>query len=176
MYEVIALVSLARGQDVHESQIMSPFSMYADLFFLPILATIAYFLLYYIFILVHLKVKQDVKNEKVREATSELADELLTHARNMPGVATDVRFIRADRTVLNMLEQMPPFIIGMSLLSIFVNPDLGGYLGFSYIFLRIFYYPLYYRGAMLSVLVTYPNYAIVLAFYAVTALKLFKFI
>lgn len=139
---------------------MSPFREYAQLFTLPILATVVYFLLYYSFILIHLKVKQAAKLKAQQKIVEGAPAELYSHARNAPGVAGDLNFIRADRTVLNMLEQMPAFLCSLWLFSLFVSPLWGGLLGFAYIFGRIFYYPLYYRVRLLSLLVTYPNYAI----------------
>lgn len=39
------------------------------------------------------------------------------NSRIKEGVSTHPRFVRADRTMLNMLEQMPPFLASMWMVS-----------------------------------------------------------
>eukprot|EP01129_Flabellula_baltica_P014089 TRINITY_DN667_c0_g1_i2.p1 TRINITY_DN667_c0_g1~~TRINITY_DN667_c0_g1_i2.p1 ORF type:complete len:108 (+),score=6.83 TRINITY_DN667_c0_g1_i2:388-711(+) len=64
-----------------------------------------------------------------------------------------------ERTQMNMLEQMPPFLITMWLFSIFVEPVWGAILGLVYTVMRLFY-PCFYPPPKVFV-ITLPNYVII---------------
>eukprot|EP00440_Ansanella_granifera_P043314 gb/GFBE01046953.1/.p1 GENE.gb/GFBE01046953.1/~~gb/GFBE01046953.1/.p1 ORF type:complete len:179 (+),score=43.19 gb/GFBE01046953.1/:1-537(+) len=65
-----------------------------------------------------------------------------------------------DRSVGNMLEQMPCFLLVTLPYGMFVNPILAGYLVFAYVFLLILYPALYDMGAPLLFISTFPRYFI----------------
>jgi len=67
---------------------------------------------------------------------------------------------RADRTVANMLEQMPCALVSTTLYALFVNAELGPRLGWVWILFRSIYPVVYGRGALLFCS-TLPGYAIV---------------
>ena len=51
----------------------------------------------------------------------------------------DPRMLSIDRIVINTQEQMVPMLVSMWVHSFFVNPTVGGILGFCWIALRIAY-------------------------------------
>lgn len=160
-------------------------------FTFPALVTVAYIALYYAYIVVHLRVKAQVQRETKRLFDAQKKDEnssddpskslvrterkklpVNVHPRNIAAVANHPAFIRAERTVLNMLEQMPPFLFGLWLFSVFVDPTYGGYLGVAYIASRSLYYSFYTKVPLLLGLVTFPNYGVILWFYVRTAIQI----
>merc|ERR1712137_85545 len=81
-------------------------------------------------------------------------------------IAKHPKIIAADRTFLNMLEQMPPFLASMWLFSIFCHPYWGGALGLIYTTLRAFYFFVYPPPK--AFIVTLPNYLIIFVMLACT--------
>uniref|UniRef100_A0A7S2GTH8 MAPEG family protein n=1 Tax=Alexandrium andersonii TaxID=327968 RepID=A0A7S2GTH8_9DINO len=65
-----------------------------------------------------------------------------------------------DRTTLNMLEQMPCFLLMALPYALFVSPTVGAYLVFAYVFFLILYPVLYDKGAPLLFISTFPRYFI----------------
>merc|ERR1711870_217427 len=61
-----------------------------------------------------------------------------------------------DRTTLNMLEQMPCFLLIVLPYALFVSPTVGAYLVFAYVLFLI----LYDKGAPLLFISTFPRYFI----------------
>jgi len=133
----------------------------------PILATSAYFILYYSWLLVMLvcrwwwidreiwrKLKEERKDSKEKPSFLDHRHALEKHP---------IKYI-LDRSQLNQLEQMPPFLLGLWLYALFINPARAGFLGLVYTGLRVLYPFLYRTPRFLLPLVTFPNYGIVAFF------------
>lgn len=67
-----------------------------------------------------------------------------------------------DRTVANMMEQMPCALVSTGLYALFVNAQLGSRLGWLWIFFRALYPHVYRRGPPMLFCSTMPGYFIVL--------------
>merc|ERR1712217_501023 len=65
-----------------------------------------------------------------------------------------------DRTTLNMLEQMPCFLLVALPYSLFISPTVGAYLTFAYVLFLILYPFLYDKGAPILFISTFPRYFI----------------
>jgi hypothetical protein len=85
-----------------------------------------------------------------------------------PGVVAKMKNI--DRTVGNMLEQMPIFLFVLVPYALFINPVRAGYLLFAYAALTVLYPFLYDMGAPILFASTFPRYFIV--YYMAGALML----
>ena len=69
---------------------------------------------------------------------------------------------KADRTVANMIEQMPCALVSIGLYALFANAELGARLGWWWIFFRAIYPHVYAHGTPLLFCSTLPGYAIVI--------------
>eukprot|EP00301_Raphidiophrys_heterophryoidea_P026261 c9021_g1_i2.p1 GENE.c9021_g1_i2~~c9021_g1_i2.p1 ORF type:complete len:145 (-),score=33.44 c9021_g1_i2:76-510(-) len=118
-------------------------------FRLPILATFAYFVLYYVFLFSQSKVKLALMKEAKKKGEKFIP----------PYYSTEKRMLCADRTAANMLEQLPPFLVSMWMYAVFVDANVAGYLGLAYTAIRSFY-PFVF-GSMKALYVTIPNYLII---------------
>merc|ERR1712217_325508 len=65
-----------------------------------------------------------------------------------------------DRTTLNMLEQMPCFLLVTLPYALFISPTVAAYLVFAYVLFLILYPVLYDKGAPLLFISTFPRYFI----------------
>jgi hypothetical protein len=77
-----------------------------------ILATVAYFVLYYIWIIRFLIVKFSIASEVKAEWRKKNPKERLSTVEYFKALKKHPRLYMADRTQLNMLEQMGPFLVG----------------------------------------------------------------
>ena len=102
----------------------------------PIIVTVSYVFLYYIFLVNILRVK--VKLHKKYRDKGEKFDRYFSQDREM---------LAADRIQLNMLEQMPTFLTLLWLYSFFIDIQCASILGGIYIFSRAIY-PLILNGKM----------------------------
>lgn len=68
----------------------------------------------------------------------------------------------ADRTVANMMEQMPCALVSTGMYALFVNAHLGAQLGWWWILFRAIYPLVYRRGPPMLFCSTLPGYTIVL--------------
>lgn len=94
----------------------------------PAWVTLAYVALYYAFLCNILRVKQGLR--KQYKQRGEKFDRY--HGQ-------DPVMLAADRTQLNMLEQMPPFLILLWLHAVFVSPQEATLLGAIYTGSRVLY-------------------------------------
>lgn len=97
------------------------------------LATLAYIMLYYVFIGYQGRVKAKVINR----INKELKDGKQTNETRYN--CQDPDLLVADRTMLNMLEQMPPFLVTLWLHAIFVSPVSATIGAWIYIATRAIY-------------------------------------
>jgi len=81
---------------------------------------------------------------------------------------SDPLMVAAERTQLNMLEQMPPFLVCFWLYSVFIDPSHGASLAILYTVLRYMYFFLWPKY---HYLITLPNYFII-AYYCVGLVRL----
>ncbi|MEQ9499724.1 MAG: MAPEG family protein [Deltaproteobacteria bacterium] len=94
----------------------------------PILVTLAYLLLYYVFQLHIMRVKGRLVSEY--KARGEKFDRYFGQDRHM---------LAADRIQLNMLEHMPPFLVLLWLAAVFVEPVFATVVGGVYVAARALY-------------------------------------
>ncbi len=94
----------------------------------PIAVTLAYILVYYAFMIWQLRVKARLPAEY--KARGETFDRYFTQDREM---------LAADRTLLNTLEHMPPFLALLWLDAVFVSPLFATVLGAVYVVARAIY-------------------------------------
>ena len=124
----------------------------------PIIVTVSYFFLYYIFLLNILRTK--LKLQKKYKENSEKFDRYRSQ---------DPEMLAADRIQLNMLEHMPLFLILMWLYAIFVSISTATTLGGVYTLVRAIY-PLLVGGKLgreipLRIMpITFTGYIICLCF------------
>ncbi len=124
----------------------------------PLIVTLTYLVVYYGFIIRVAFVKYALA-ARYREQ-GEKFDRYFTPDREM---------LAADRAQLNMLEQMPPFLVLLWLTAVFVSPLFATVCGAVYILSRVAY-PLVMggqlgRGVRHSILLsTLPGYLVMLAF------------
>jgi len=85
-----------------------------------------------------------------------------------PGIVAQMKNI--DRTVGNMLEQMPIFFLVMMPYALWINPIRAGYLIAAYVFFILLYPVLYPMGMPILFASTFPRYWIV--YYMAGALML----
>eukprot|EP00343_Euplotes_focardii_P009736 CAMPEP_0205829038 /NCGR_PEP_ID=MMETSP0206-20130828/36839_1 /ASSEMBLY_ACC=CAM_ASM_000279 /TAXON_ID=36767 /ORGANISM="Euplotes focardii, Strain TN1" /LENGTH=128 /DNA_ID=CAMNT_0053131397 /DNA_START=29 /DNA_END=412 /DNA_ORIENTATION=+ len=116
-----------------------------------VLVTCLYFIVYYVFLILGLfaKIGSGARRaEALKKADGDKFAVLNWRTKDLP-------VKRTDRSQLNMLEQMPPFLVAMWMYALFVDPVLAAQLGFLYTALRALYFPLY--TWKLHILVTIPN-------------------
>lgn len=124
----------------------------------PIWVTLAYFGLYYAFILNILREKSRLKKEYAEKGKT--FDRYFSHDRAM---------LAADRTQLNMLEQMPVFLALFWLHAFLVSPFEATVLGAVYTGTRAVY-PFFLKGRIgrnipfRILYVTFTGYIILLIF------------
>jgi MAPEG family len=158
-----------------------------------IFATTLYVALYYFFMIVHTVVKFRVKfavkraheaNKKKQQDAQKSLEAvpskerraLNVHSRNDTRIAEHPDFIVADRTMLNMNEQMGVFLTSLWLYVLVVDADFGANLCFFYTACRLFYYPFYNKPLLLLPLVTFPNYFVTWYMAGAVALKALPFV
>ena len=124
----------------------------------PLLVTLAYLLVYYGIIV-------NVGRTKIR-----LAREYAKRGEKFDRYfGEDREMLAADRFQLNQLEHMPPFLILLWLVAVFVSPVFATVGGSIYVLTRVLY-PLMMgarlgRGVKGSILVaTLPSYLVLLSF------------
>lgn len=122
-------------------------------------ATVGYFLLYYVFVINCSRVRHALIKEY--KAAGKKFDRYF---------GQDKKMLQADRTQLNMLEQMPPFVVTLWLYAVFVDAGTAGFLGWVYVASRALY-PIVTAtiasSGRLSALVlvsTIPNYLVIVYF------------
>lgn len=121
----------------------------------PIWVTVAYIGLYYLFLLHILRVK--IRLHREYQERGETFDRYFSQDREM---------LAADRTQLNMLEQMPAFLCALWLHALFVSPVTATLAGAAYTAMRAIY-PLLLAGKMgrevpfRLFVVTMPSYAVI---------------
>jgi len=120
----------------------------------PVVITLAYVVLYYAFQVNVARAKTQLSREYT--ARGERFDRYFSHDRQM---------LAADRIQLNMLEHMPPFLVLLWLVAVFVSPTRATIAGGVYVAARTLY-PLLMgnrlgRGIRSVVLVsTVPGYLV----------------
>ena len=90
--------------------------------------TLAYILLYYVFMLNILRVKL-----RLMKRCKEQGERFERYTKHYP------ELLAADRIQLNTLEHMPPFLVLLWLQAIVVSPQSASVLGWSYVILRALY-------------------------------------
>mmetsp|Transcript_13119 Transcript_13119/g.45889 ORF Transcript_13119/g.45889 Transcript_13119/m.45889 type:complete len:153 (-) Transcript_13119:165-623(-) len=114
----------------------------------PIAVTAAYMLVYYGFI-----INQVLTSGRLKRAAKKKGERFNRHGNTEPDM------IWADRTVLNMLEQMVPFLVSLWAHAAFVSPDTAAMLGAVYVACRACYPVAWMLNKVLFV--TVPNYIII---------------
>jgi hypothetical protein len=94
----------------------------------PVLVTVAYLAVYYGLIVNGLRTKTRLRREY--RARGERFDRYFGHDRTM---------LAADRYMLNMLEQMPPFLVLLWLYSVFIGSFGATVAGSIYVATRVAY-------------------------------------
>lgn len=94
----------------------------------PILVTVAYTALYFAMITYGLRVR--MRLYRAHKARGERFDRYFNEDRGL---------LAADRMQLNMLEQMPVFLIGLWMHAVFVSPSAAGIAGWVYVACRAAY-------------------------------------
>lgn len=122
-------------------------------FSFPVLVTVTYFLVYYLFMVLQISTRQD------GWPRHDYSDET---------------WKMGDRTFLNTLEQMVPFLLPMWLFALFISPHQAGVLGTIYVVFRLLF-PVFWglRGGwtILVEVSTQPQYAVIASFYVALAVK-----
>ena len=143
----------------------------------PVLVTVAYFVMYYA-MLFGLQSRTKYRLKAKYKARGEKFDRY--HGR-------DQEMLAADRAVGNTHEQQGPFIAGLWLYAIFVDPRRATTLGTIYVVFRAAYpfllratYPflqsdgrLSKRNPKLVIVATLPNYLIIFYFLGATAVEVY---
>lgn len=142
----------------------------------PAQVTIAYFGLYYAFIIYQGIIKAKVIKEGVRAAKmAKEAGKPVEHVNRY--TSTDPRLLRADRSVLNMLEQMPAFVSSLWLYAVFVDANFGAKLGWFYLAFRaaypFFFYPTTTGFSAKILYSTIPNYLVIFYYLIAVARRVF---
>lgn len=128
----------------------------------PIIVTVCYFLLYYVFLLRIPKIKFALMKSIRENWKKENPQGRLGGAELHRLMQLDPQMYEVARAQLNMLEQMPPFLFSFWLYVIFVDARIGAILGGVYTGFRAFY-PFFY-GTNALLLITVPNYLVILYF------------
>eukprot|EP00282_Hemiselmis_andersenii_P024530 CAMPEP_0172001486 /NCGR_PEP_ID=MMETSP1041-20130122/2899_1 /TAXON_ID=464988 /ORGANISM="Hemiselmis andersenii, Strain CCMP439" /LENGTH=254 /DNA_ID=CAMNT_0012655137 /DNA_START=63 /DNA_END=827 /DNA_ORIENTATION=- len=116
--------------------------------------TLAYFVMYYVFILTQAFNRIKVIRQK-KKAEKE--------GRKVVPVSQDKGQMRWDRTVGNTLEQQNPFLWGLWLNALFVGPGTAEMLGWAYVICRLFYPFVFPLSRPLLYTSTFPNYWVIIA-------------
>ena len=130
--------------------------------------TLAYLLLYYLFMLNGLLVKM-----KVAKRCKAQGEPFLRYTGNYPEV------LAADRVQLNTLEHMPPFLVLMWTQALIVSPQSAAWLGAIYVVIRATY-PLFLGRTLTRsfpkrvFLNTFSGYAVLTVFIVWQLIKLFE--
>lgn len=122
----------------------------------PLVVTVAYFLLWYCFLL-GLQSRTKYRLKARYEEEGKAFDRYFGQDREMLAV---------DRVVANTHEQMGPFLVSLWLFAIFSSPRYATWLGATYVVLRALYPILLGRRVSNTqskrvAFVTFPSYAIV---------------
>ncbi len=130
----------------------------------PLLVTISYMALYYVFMIYQMVVKFSVYEKEKKKALASSSSSSSSSSHHIPTFnevrynSKDTSLLAADRTVGNCLEQMVPFLMSLWLYSIFISPTEAGTYGIIYVFTRS-YYPFVFRmGGIWLLFSTIPNY------------------
>jgi len=83
----------------------------------------------------------------------------------VPKITGNPEFERIFRTQQNTLEQFPGFLSGLWMFCIFVNADIGAFLGFCWVILRILFARLYLHYPEKRTWATIPAYFIIILFH-----------
>ena len=103
--------------------------MAPDVYAYPILATVAYFVLwYYLLLILQRGTKYRLKARYEKEG--KVFDRYF---------GQDPEMLAADRAVANTLEQMGPFLVSLWAFAVFVSPTEAGWYGGAYVLLRAMY-------------------------------------
>lgn len=135
-------------------------AMEASVYAGPIVVTVLYVLVYYAAILNVARVKSTLPGRY--QERGEKFDRYFSQDREM---------LAADRVQLNMLEQMPPFLVLLWLNAVFVDVTWATVTGLVYVLSRVLY-PLMVgtrmgRGVKMSIFVaTGPGYLVIVAYAA----------
>ncbi len=144
----------------------------------PIQITIAYLVMYYIFLYLGAfiklakgaslllrkpaangKINAPLVNGNTSSNVSEADSELEIESK-----AKEARLILTiERTQGNTLEQMPPFLIALWLMTVFDSGDKARDFGIAYIVFRFIYPICFYYGLPWILISTLPGYAIIWA-------------
>jgi len=105
-----------------------------------ILVTFPYFLVYYFVLVVILvakiKATPSAKSRVRKDDTSKI-NQRITFDKYL---REDSLLMAADRTQMNMLEQMVPFLVSFWLYNVFVDSVIGTWVGALYVALRSLYF------------------------------------
>ena len=124
------------------------------------LVTAAYFFLFYLAIFYQSMVAIRVWGEK--SSSSKSTKVTLWEIKYGPSSYKDRRIVSANRTVGNMLEQMPIFLSGLWLVAILTSDDTHASMcGWVYVAFRSIYPMLYIYNPNLILITTIPNYCVV---------------
>lgn len=130
-------------------------SSFAPIYKEPILVTVAYFALYYLFLFS----QAAISLLRYLYATKTGNEKEVSLRRLKYGSAeNDKLLLTLNRSVGNTLEQMVPFLASLWLHALTLSPRRAAVIGAIYTFLRSFYPFAFYRGYFSLILVTLPNY------------------
>ena len=140
----------------------------------PILVTVSYFVMYYVFLYLQSAVghiqfylaKKKAKSEA--EGKGEQPKKVSYAAIKYGSQSQDRLSLTALRSIGNTMEQAFPFLTAVWLHAVFVSPERAAFIGWVYIAARS-YYPIgFYFGVPFVLFSTLPGYAcIFLLFYEV---------
>jgi len=131
-----------------------------------VFVTLIYLTLYYVTLIVILLTKLKVRPAAQAQVRKDNENKKTPHNEKLIALDKYIRreplMMAAERTQLNMLEQMPPFLATFWIYSVMVDPVVGAWMGALYTAIRACYFFLWPRY---HYVVTLPNYAII-AFFA----------
>lgn len=133
----------------------------------PLQVTVAYFVMYYVF----LYIQSGVGQVQYYLAKRKAAEEAKARGEKPPKISfAKVKYdsasydkvaIMSSRTVGNTMEQAFPFLTALWLHALFVSPESAGYIGWIYVCTRAYYPVVFYFGLPYILLSTLPGYACV---------------
>jgi len=91
-----------------------------------------------------------------------------------PQVTGNPEFERIFRTQQNTLEQFPGFLAGLWMFSIFINAEVGAFLGLFWVITRILFAKWYLDAPEARTKATIPGYLVVIIFHTGVAIAAFK--
>jgi hypothetical protein len=156
---VAALMSYKKYADWDGSNLTNPIKKYEP----TIAATLLWALLFYIF-LFHQSVSGFMQKAALTAKAKKDGTKPPSMASIKYGSGGGLTILRANRTVANTMEQSFPFLVGLWLHAVMLNPLKAAQLGWAWIAVRAFYPLVFGRGPILFS-VTVINYVCIVAFF-----------